>query len=73
MKIKIKRGLTIPISGEPKKELEEVDLPTRVALDLSPFYQLRLKIQCKEGDEVSIGQPLVFDACCPKRVFTAPT
>ncbi|MCB1110121.1 MAG: NADH:ubiquinone reductase (Na(+)-transporting) subunit A [Chlamydiia bacterium] len=72
MEIKIKKGLDIPLSGQPSGELRSLPLPTQLALDLSPFETIRFKILKKEGESVKLGEPLAQDKNCPKRLFVSP-
>lgn len=72
MKIKIKKGLNIPLSAFPSGEVEELPLPQEVALDLSAFETLLFTLLKKEGEGVTVGEPLVEDKKCPGRVFVSP-
>lgn len=81
MHIKISRGLDIPIKGKPAGTLRGLT-PTgqslnsleikKIALDLSPFEEVRFHALKKVGDEVRIGEPIAQDKANPKRVFVSP-
>ena len=80
--IKIKKGLNIPIKGKPKGEPQVFVpggesggtqfRPSKIALNLDPFPELRFRLLIKEGDAVKIGQPLVEDKATEGRVFASP-
>lgn len=72
--IKIKKGLDIPIKGDPEGELQELETNGRqqIALNLEPFEGVRFKLLAKEGDIVKQGQPLVEDKMTPGRMFVSP-
>jgi Na+-transporting NADH:ubiquinone oxidoreductase subunit A len=79
--IQIKKGLNIPIQGKPKglvqslKSSGEASLnptPMQIALDLTPFEDIKFRLLVKEGDQVKIGQPLVEDKGSPGRMFVSP-
>lgn len=70
--IKVKKGLNIPIQGNPEGEVQSLPKPSLIGLDLSPFTSLRFKLLIKEGDVVSIGQPLLVDKATPGRMIVSP-
>jgi len=76
--IRIKKGLDVPIEGEPTGDVEPIMIngqmvrPKKVALDLSCFGEVRFKLLVKPGDVVKLGQPLVFDKKLEERVFVSP-
>lgn len=70
--LKIKRGLNIPLIGDPAGDLQKLPQPSTVALDLDLFYFLRFSLLKKPGDKVAIGEPIVEDKSCPGRVFVSP-
>lgn len=72
LKIKIKKGLDIPLTASPSGEIKELPLPPEVALDLSPFKMALFTLLRREGEEVKVGEPLVGDKKCPGRVFVSP-
>lgn len=69
--ITIKKGLNLPITGEPAKEISE-HTPTHVALIGYDYIGMRPTMHVKEGDTVAKGQVVFEDK---KRVgvkYTAP-
>ena len=58
--IKIKKGLNIPISGEPKQVIGKNCNPKRVALMGYDYIGLKPKIEVSVGDSVKLGQNLFF-------------
>jgi len=73
MKIKIKKGLDIPLLGQPTGEVQSIPFPNRLILDLSPFETTLFKLIKKEGEYVRVGEPLAYDKKCPKRLFVSPS
>jgi len=72
MRIKIKKGLDIPIAGEPEKTIEdgaEVKAVAAVATDVSG---IRPRMAVQVGDKVRLGQVLYHDKRNPEVPFTAP-
>ena len=72
MKIKIKKGLDIPLPGQPTGEIQSIPFPNHLALDLSPFETTPFKLIKKEGESVRVGEPLAYDKKCPMRRFVSP-
>jgi len=78
--IEITKGLDIPIKGAPigtPKPLIPVGetsffTPPQLALDLSGFSDLKLRLLVKPGDSVNIGDPLAEDKASPGRFFVSP-
>jgi Na+-transporting NADH:ubiquinone oxidoreductase subunit A len=72
MRIKIKKGLDIPIKGEPEKTISDgADVKTvaAVATDVSG---IRPRMAVQVGDRVRLGQVLYHDKRNPDVPFTAP-
>ena len=72
MRIKIKKGLDIPIKGEPEKAISdgaEVKTVAAVATDVSG---IRPRMAVQVGDRVRLGQVLYYDKRNPEVPFTAP-
>jgi Na+-transporting NADH:ubiquinone oxidoreductase subunit A len=72
MRIKIKKGLDIPIKGEPEKLISdgaEVKTVAAVATDVSG---IRPRMAVQVGDSVRLGQVLYYDKRNPEVPFTAP-
>lgn len=75
MHIKVKRGLDIPIQGNPGKNSNpptSLIQPQQIALNLSPFDTVKFRLLVKAGESVKIGQPLAEDKSAPGRMFVSP-
>ena len=71
-RIKISKGLDIPLAGRPDQSVE-VGSPIRsVAVLGSDYVGLKPKMLVQEGDKVSLGQALFVDKRDPDVMFTAP-
>lgn len=69
--IQIKKGLDIPIAGEPAQEIIELSEPKQIAV-YQEFDGLKAKLLVKEGDAVAQGTPLFRDKKRPQLQFCAP-
>jgi Na+-transporting NADH:ubiquinone oxidoreductase subunit A len=69
---KIKRGLRLPILGEPSQEIEAAKSPRRVALLGADYVGMRPTLHVKLGDTVRRGQLLFEDKKMPGVRFTSP-
>ena len=72
MRIKIRKGLDIPIKGEPEKAISdgsEIKTVAAVATDVSG---IRPRMAVQVGDKVRLGQVLYHDKRNPEVPFTAP-
>lgn len=81
MHIKVTHGLDIPIKGKPtgkvkalipSGESSPLVHPTQIALDLTPFEDIKFKLLVKAGDTVKRGQPLAEDKESLGRFFVSP-
>lgn len=78
--IKITKGLDIPIIGKPEGKPRALvpsgegtlGTPRQIALDLTPFEEVKFKILVRNGESVKIGQPLAEDKDFPGRFFVSP-
>lgn len=78
--IKITKGLDIPIKGKPQGVVNTLTPsgganaahPNQIALNLTPFADIKFKVLVKAGDLVKIGQPLLEDKSSPGRMFCSP-
>ncbi len=73
--IKLKRGLDVPISGEPTQEVSansENRHCRSVAVLGIDYFGIKPTMEIKEGDKVKLGQSLFADKKNPKVKFTAP-
>ena len=71
--IKIKQGLSLPITGAPTQEIQDGQAVTRVALLGEEYIGMRPTMFCKVGDVVKKGQALFEDKKNPGVKFTAPS
>ena len=69
---KSKRGLRLPIQGEPTQQVEAARTPTRIALLGADYPGLRPTLHAKVGETVKRGQLLFEDKKMPGARFTAP-
>lgn len=78
--IKVAKGLDIPIKGKPEGHVSSVipagesspHTPAQLALDLTPFQDVKFRLLVKVGDVVKVGQPLAEDKTSPGRVWVSP-
>lgn len=78
--IKVTKGLDIPIKGKPEGSVRALvpaggassAPPALLALDLTPFSEIKFRLLVKVDDVVKIGQPLVEDKAVPGRVWVSP-
>ena len=69
--ITIKKGLDLPIAGEPSSEITEHN-PTHVALVGYDYIGMKPTMNVKEGDVVQKGQPVYEDKKRVGVIYTAP-
>jgi Na+-transporting NADH:ubiquinone oxidoreductase subunit A len=72
MLIKIKKGLNIPVAGEPAQAIHEAPPVTSVALVGRDYIGMKPSLLVGEGDRVKIGQPLLTDRKNPGVNYTSP-
>ena len=70
--IKIKKGLNIPINGEPAEEINDSKNSRSVALLGDDYVGMKPTMLVEEGDEVRLGQVLFEDKKNPGVIFTSP-
>ena len=68
----IKKGLNLPIKGQPKQEVQQGDAVGRVAVVADDYPFMKAKMLVTEGDTVRRGQRLFEDRKNPGVFFTAP-
>ncbi len=68
----IKRGLNIPIAGQPVQTIASGPEIGSVGLLGDDYVGMRPTMFVKDGDQVSLGQPLFEDKKTPGVIFTAP-
>ena len=72
MTIKIKKGLDIPLAGEPEQKIEDATAVSKVALMGTDYIGLKPTMLVREGDRVKLGQPIFTDKKNPGFNFTSP-
>lgn len=73
MRIKIKKGLDLPIAGEPEQVIHgDAGLPRSVAMIGMDYVGLKPSMNVAEGDRVRLGDVLFSDKQHPSVVFTSP-
>ncbi len=68
---RIKKGLNLPIEGEPRQRIEDARPPARVALVAADYIGMKPTMHVKVGDGVRRGQLLFEDKKTPGVRFTA--
>ena len=72
MRIKIKKGLDIPIKGEPERAISDGAAVKTVAAVATDVSGIRPRMAVHVGDKVRLGQVLYHDKRNPEVPFTAP-
>ena len=72
MRIKIRRGLDLPITGRPEQVITAGPSVDSVAVLGRDYVGLKPKILVAEGDRVRLGQPLFADKKHPEITINAP-
>lgn len=72
MQFFIKKGLDIPIAGEPKQAIENGNKVKSVAILGMDYVGMKPTMMVNEGDTVKLGQILFEDKKNPGVVFTSP-
>ncbi|MFY0663319.1 MAG: Na(+)-translocating NADH-quinone reductase subunit A [Natronospirillum sp.] len=70
--ITIKKGLDLPITGDPAQTLEQGKLVKTVALVGYDYPGMKPTMLVKEGDVVKLGQPVFTDKKTEGVTYTAP-
>lgn len=70
--ITIKKGVNLPIAGEPRQIIESGNRPSQVALLGEEYIGLKPTMLVEVGDKVKKGQPLFEDKKTKGVLFTAP-
>ena len=71
-RIRIKKGLNLPITGEPVQTISPGNDVRHVALLGRDVHGLRPVFDVEEGDRVKLGQTLFTDRRMPRVRFTSP-
>ena len=69
---KIKKGLNLPIAGEPEQRIEQASQPRRVALIADDYLGMKPTMHVSVGDDVQRGQLLFDDKKIPGVRYTSP-
>ena len=69
---RIKKGLSLPISGNPEQVIDRRILASRVALLADDYIGLRPTMHVSQGDTVRRGQLLFEDKKTPGVRYTSP-
>ncbi|MFH1214859.1 MAG: Na(+)-translocating NADH-quinone reductase subunit A [Candidatus Neomarinimicrobiota bacterium] len=72
MTIKVKKGLNLPMSGEPMQVVHPGKPVSRVALLGPDYVGFKPQFAVAVGDRVKLGQTLFTDKTFPQICFTAP-
>ncbi len=72
MRIKIKKGLDLPIAGRPEPVIEDGPRVASVALMGDDYVGLRPTMHVEQGQRIRLGEPVFSDKKNPGVVFTAP-
>jgi len=72
MRIKIRRGLDLPITGTPEQNIEPARPANSVAVLGLDYLGLKPTMHVQEGDQVGLGDPLFSDKRHPRVTVTAP-
>ncbi len=72
MRIKLKKGLDIPLQGRPQQLIGDAPEVTSVAVLGTDFVGLAPRVAVQEGQRVRLGQTLFTDKRDPEIRFTAP-
>lgn len=70
--MRIKKGLDIPIAGEPSEVIDECNKIKECAILGADYIGLKPKLSVQEGDTVAIGTPLFVNKDNPEVKMTAP-
>jgi Na+-transporting NADH:ubiquinone oxidoreductase subunit A len=69
---KIKKGLTLPITGDPEQVISESNIPKQVAALGDDYVGMKPTMEVKVGDRVKLGQVLFSDKKMPAVKYTSP-
>lgn len=69
---RVRKGLDLPVEGQPTQEIEQAPVPGRVALLADDYVGMKPTMLVNVGDSVRRGQPLFEDKKTPGVRYTAP-
>lgn len=70
--IKDRRGLNLPLEGEPSGEVRSLPRPSKVSLNFNAFPLSHPRLLVKVGQEVTVGEPLAEDKNHPQCHWVSP-
>jgi Na+-transporting NADH:ubiquinone oxidoreductase subunit A len=70
---KVRKGLDLPISGEPDQSVQDGRTVSSIALLASDYIGMKPTMFVKEGDTVQRGQVLFEDKKSPGTLYTSPS
>ena len=68
----IKRGLNLPITGDPEQRIDGAAQVSRVAVMAEDYPFMKPRMHVRVGDDVKLGQPLFEDRKTEGVTFTSP-
>jgi Na+-transporting NADH:ubiquinone oxidoreductase subunit A len=71
-KIEIKRGLNLPITGQPKQEIDDATQPGTVAVVGTDYVGMKPRFAVSIGDSVKLGDLIFTDKKRPSIRYTSP-
>ncbi len=69
---RVRKGLDVPVRGEPEQIIEPAPAPSHVALLADDYVGMKPTMRVMPGDAVRRGQPLFEDKKTPGVLYTAP-
>jgi len=69
--IRSRKGLDLNLGLTKPSTTQHKEAGALVGTDLSPFFELALRVLVREGDRISIGEPLVEERAEPKRTIVS--
>ena len=72
LQIRIRKGLNIPLAGEPDQSVHPGPVLQHLALCGSDYLGLKPRLLVSEGDRVGLGQPLFVDKRDPQVQYCSP-
>lgn len=72
IKVKLRKGLDLPIIGQPEQVIESGHVAKQVALLGADFVGLKPKMLVEVGQAVGLGEPLFLDKHDPDLRFVSP-
>ncbi|MDH5591834.1 MAG: NADH:ubiquinone reductase (Na(+)-transporting) subunit A, partial [Gammaproteobacteria bacterium] len=72
MNFSIKKGLNLPIAGNPIQSIDDANIVSTVAILGGDYIGMKPTMLVEEGQTVKLGQTLFTDKKNPKIKFTSP-